>query len=181
MCTSHYLLTSIIAIEKSNGILLLDPLCKICLFSLKFLLLFQEFWNFRMLCLIYWVGVSGSLFNVNACITLQFWDFFFFLGRAIPIAYGSSQARGWIGATGALLYHSSQQHRILNPLSKAMDWTSILMDTSQVCFCQAMIGTPEKFSWATSLAIFFLPFSPSRITVIILVSLFYVPGAVLTI
>ena len=32
------------------------------------------------------------------------------------------------------LYHSSQQRRILNPLSKARDQTSILMDTSQIHF-----------------------------------------------
>ena len=31
------------------------------------------------------------------------------------------------------LHHSSQQHQILNPLSKARDQTHILMDTSQVC------------------------------------------------
>ena len=30
------------------------------------------------------------------------------------------------------LYHSSQQHQILNPLSKARDQTHILMDASQV-------------------------------------------------
>ena len=30
------------------------------------------------------------------------------------------------------LHHSSQQHQILNPLSKATDQTCILMDTSQV-------------------------------------------------
>ena len=30
------------------------------------------------------------------------------------------------------LHHSSLQHRILNPPSKARDWTHILMDTSQV-------------------------------------------------
>ena len=33
------------------------------------------------------------------------------------------------------LYHSSQQHWILNPLSKARDQTCILMDTSQIRFC----------------------------------------------
>ena len=32
------------------------------------------------------------------------------------------------------LYHSSQQHRILNPLSKVRDQTYVLMDTSQICF-----------------------------------------------
>jgi len=31
------------------------------------------------------------------------------------------------------LYHSSSQHQILNPLSKARDRTHILMDASQVC------------------------------------------------
>ena len=31
------------------------------------------------------------------------------------------------------LYHSSQQHQILNPLSKAKDQTHILMDTNGVC------------------------------------------------
>ena len=30
------------------------------------------------------------------------------------------------------LHNSSQQHRILNPVSGARDWTCILMDTSQV-------------------------------------------------
>ena len=50
----------------------------------------------------------------------------FFL-RAMPTAYWSSQARGPIGAATADLHHSSQQHRILNPLSRARDWTCVLM------------------------------------------------------
>ena len=33
------------------------------------------------------------------------------------------------------LHHSSWQHGILNPLSKARDWTQILMDTSGVHYC----------------------------------------------
>ena len=37
------------------------------------------------------------------------------------MAYGGSQARGVIGAVASSLHHSSQQHRILNPLSKARD------------------------------------------------------------
>ena len=41
------------------------------------------------------------------------------------------------------LHCSSQQHWILNSLSKARDWTCILMDTSQVRYCWATMGTSE--------------------------------------
>ena len=40
------------------------------------------------------------------------------------------------------LHHSSQQRWILNPLSGARDRTCILMDTSQVHYCWAKMGTP---------------------------------------
>ena len=40
------------------------------------------------------------------------------------------------------LHHSSRQCRILNPLSKARDWTPILMGTGWVCYCWATTGTP---------------------------------------
>ena len=40
------------------------------------------------------------------------------------------------------LHCSSQQHRILNPLSKARDRTLILMDTSGIHFCCATTETP---------------------------------------
>ena len=40
-----------------------------------------------------------------------------------------------------VLHHSSQQHRILKPLSMARDWTFILMDTSQVHYCWATMET----------------------------------------
>ena len=76
--------------------------------------------------------------------------FFFAFGllRAVSAAYGSSQARGQIGATAAGLqhspcharssrvcdlHHSSRQCQIPDPLSEARDRTRILMDTSQVC------------------------------------------------
>ena len=73
--------------------------------------------------------------------------FFFFLCRAAPVAYGSSQIRvklelqllAYTTATATQdlsyacnLHHSSWQHWILNPLSEARDQTHILMDTSQV-------------------------------------------------
>jgi len=40
------------------------------------------------------------------------------------------------------LHHSSQQHRILNPLSEARDWARILTNTSQMHFCCTTVGTP---------------------------------------
>ena len=41
------------------------------------------------------------------------------------------------------LHHSSQQCRILNPLSEARDRTHIVMDISQVCYLWAATGTPR--------------------------------------
>ena len=67
---------------------------------------------------------------------------FFVVFRAIPGAWGSSQARGQTGAAAASRHHSSQQHWIPNPLSGAGDWTCILMDTSWVRYHWAMMGTP---------------------------------------
>ena len=66
---------------------------------------------------------------------------------AMPTAYGTSQAKGRIGAAVAILYHShsnasrvcdlhhSSWHPDLNPLSDARDRIYILMDTSRVCHC----------------------------------------------
>ena len=61
--------------------------------------------------------------------------FMYFIFRAAPVAYGCSQARGPIGAIVAELHHSSQQLRILNPLSGAKDRTGVLTDTGQVRDC----------------------------------------------
>ena len=85
--------------------------------------------------------------------------FYFVLGPQ-PTAYGSSQAGGRIRATTASLQHSHRnvgfkphlwptpqlkQCWILNPLSKARDWTHILMDTiHEVRYCWATMGTPEQ-------------------------------------
>ena len=66
---------------------------------------------------------------------------FFFLYRAIPAAYGCSQARGQIGAAAAGLHHSSWQHWILNPLSEVRDRIRILMDSSWVYSHWATMGT----------------------------------------
>ena len=48
---------------------------------------------------------------------------------ATPEVYGSSWARGTIGAAAAGLYHSLWKHGILNPLSVARDRTHILTHT----------------------------------------------------
>ena len=45
------------------------------------------------------------------------------------------------------LYHSSWQHRILDPLSEARDRTYILMDTSRIPFHYATVGTLDDLSW----------------------------------
>ena len=78
---------------------------------------------------------------------VPFLNFLFFIFRATPVAYGSSQARGQIGTapwayttTTATrdpsriweLCHSLWQCQILNPLSEARDPTRILMDTSWI-------------------------------------------------
>ena len=39
------------------------------------------------------------------------------------------------------LHYSSWQHQILNPVSEARDRTCILMDTNQVHYCEATVGT----------------------------------------
>ena len=41
------------------------------------------------------------------------------------------------------LHHRLWQRQIPNSLSKARDWIHILMDTSQICFLWATVGTPD--------------------------------------
>ena len=75
--------------------------------------------------------------------------YFILFFRVTPVAYGNSQARGQIWAVATQqrscvynLYHNSWQHQILNPLSKARDWTEVLMDTSWVHYPWATMETP---------------------------------------
>ena len=49
------------------------------------------------------------------------------------------------------LHHSSQQHRISDPLSKARDWIRTLTDTSRILCCTTR-GTPLTFECFLSLA-----------------------------
>ena len=82
--------------------------------------------------------------------------FFFFL-LLFRAEYRSSQARGQIGAAVGTcttitamwdpshvcnFHHSSQQHQIINSLSKTRDQTHILMDISWVHYHWATTGTP---------------------------------------
>ena len=77
-----------------------------------------------------------------------YYYYYFVFSRAVPVAYGGSQARGLIGAVAAGLHHShssagsehvfdlhhsSWQSQILNPLSKAWDRTCNLMVPSRIC------------------------------------------------
>ena len=90
-------------------------------------------------------------------------SFFNFLFRAVPMAYGSSQARGRIRATAYAtvtatrdpshvcnLHHSSWQHGILNPLNKPRDRTDIFMDTSWVLNPPSLNGNSSGKLWTLS-------------------------------
>ena len=78
-------------------------------------------------------------FGLSTSSVCFFLSFFF---RASPSAYGSPQARVRSGAAATGLHHSSLQHQVLNPLSRARDQTRVLMDTSQVHYHWAMMETP---------------------------------------
>ena len=76
--------------------------------------------------------------------------FSFFLFTATPTAYGSSQARGQIGAAAASLHNSHsnpghlhcslQPRKILNPLSELRDQTPILTDSNRVLIPLSQMG-----------------------------------------
>ena len=100
--------------------------------------------------------VTGSLFQLS--ISGPWRCYFFFFLRATPKAHRCSQARDWIGVAPVGLHHSSSNARsklhlqstpqlmsmmILNPLSEDRDQTCVLLDSSQVCYCWAMTGTPD--------------------------------------
>ena len=88
---------------------------------------------------------------------LIFFFYFFCLFMAIPMACGCSRlgvkmklqllTYTTAAATQDLscicdLHQSSQKCWILNPLTKAGDWTCVLMDTSLIHFHWATMGTP---------------------------------------
>ena len=106
----------------------------------------------------HWILCSLFFMYFKSILQGFFVCFVFF--RAIPAAYESSQAKGRVRAKAAVLHHNhsnvgskllsatcttvhSQQHWILNPLSKTRDWTLILMDTGWVHYHWATMGTPH--------------------------------------
>ena len=84
---------------------------------------------------------TSLCFKLWTCIASYYYFFCLFFG-AVPEAYGSSQARGLIGAAAANWHHTSQLCWILNLLSEARDQTWISMHTSHICFLWATTGTP---------------------------------------
>ena len=88
--------------------------------------------NFDHLFMYSWTFLEKCLFKFFA---LFIYLFIYCLFRATLAAHGGSQARGHISALASSLCHSSQQHQILNPLSKTRYRTCLLMDTSWICFC----------------------------------------------
>ena len=113
--------------------------------------LYVRFWYIfgRAACLVLWPWSHFT--NLNFC-TIWFCFglgvFCFYIFRATPTAYRSSQTWRQIGATAAGLHHSPAtwdlRHgcQILNPLINARDQTCILMDTSRIHFCCATTWTP---------------------------------------
>ena len=73
--------------------------------------------------------------------------FIFLLFRAVPVTYGSSQARGQIRAAAASLHHSHSNARSLTYWSRAgikpiSSWILVRFVT-----CQATAGTPYFILW----------------------------------
>ena len=103
-------------------------------------------------------SVAVRLLSLLVLRQRAFFFFFFFFFRAVPAAYGSSQAMELelqpLASTTATatedlscvcdLHHSSRQCLITpNPLSEARDRTCILMDPSRVRFPGTTIGIPR--------------------------------------
>ena len=82
-----------------------------------------------------------------------FWGFFVFLFfcfcffRAVPEAYGGSQARGQIGTTAGSLHHSYSNAGFLTPWARPGIEPESSWDTSPIRFCCDTMGTPppKKF------------------------------------
>ena len=113
-------------------------------------------YDFRQINSLLWQSISLPRLDSFFLSFLLFCFILFLLFRATSAANGSSQARGQLDlqlpayttATATRdpscvcnLDHSSQQCRILDPLSKTRNPTCILTDTSQVHYHWAIKGT----------------------------------------
>ena len=68
----------------------------------------------------------------------------FCLFRAVPVAYGSSWARGLTGAVAEPIpQHAGTWDPLTHWARKAKDWTPILKDTSWILIHGATVGTPH--------------------------------------
>ena len=94
----------------------------------------------------------GDTWAVELCPdALVFVCLFVFLGlysRHMEVSRGQIRAVATATATQdpmriCNLHHISPHGWILNPLHKTRDWTCVLMDTGQIRFCWATMGTPE--------------------------------------
>ena len=121
------------------------------------MLLFKQYFSFEFILVLVF-----SYFHLYAL--LHQWHtsntrILFLLGAGgVPVAYGSSQlgveselqlpayttaTAMWDPSHVCNLHHSSQQRRILNPLSKARDQIHIPLDTGQIHFHCTTTETPE--------------------------------------
>ena len=66
--------------------------------------------------------------------------------------FGWATFYSWPGSHFLLSFLFMKQRRIPNPLSKARDWTHIVMDTSQICFHYTTMETPLFFFFFGCLA-----------------------------
>ena len=102
--------------------------------------------------------VSEESFLASSYFLFFFFSCLFAPSTAAPSACGDSQAWGLIGAVASRatatrdpshicnLHHSSWQHQILNPLSKAGDRSCILMDAVWAHYCWATIELQKEMS-----------------------------------
>jgi len=67
------------------------------------------------------------------------------------------QHRIWAMSATHTTAHGNYQ--ILNPLREARDWTRILTDTSQICYCWATVGLPKYIFLIFPIHFFFLLYS----------------------
>ena len=114
-----------------------------------------------------WTGAAAASHshnhsNARSTACGKAWSFIylfclFAFSRATPAAYGGSPARGLIGAIAASLdqshicslHYSSRRRWILNPLSKAKDWTLNIMVPCQIHLPLHHDGNSKAWSLTT--------------------------------